>query len=88
MANNRISKLDADLSKYIPNLKSLVLNNNQICELCDLDPLMGFVKLEFLSLLDNVVVNAKHYRLYVIHRIRSVRILDFQKVKEKVRCQL
>lgn len=37
------------------------------------------------SLLRNPVTNKKHYRLYVINKLPQIRVLDFQKVKLKVR---
>lgn len=30
------------------------------------------------------MANKKHYRLYLIHKVPQVRVLDFQKVKLKV----
>lgn len=36
------------------------------------------------SVLRNPVTNKKHYRLYLIHKVPQVRVLDFQKVKLKV----
>jgi len=32
----------------------------------------------------NPVTTKKHYRLYVIHKLPNVRLIDFQKVKLKV----
>ena len=36
------------------------------------------------SLMRNPVTTKKHYRLYVIHKVPSVRVLDFQRVKQQV----
>ncbi|KAF9097243.1 U2 small nuclear ribonucleoprotein A' [Mortierella sp. GBA35] len=85
LSNNRISKIDSDLSNYLPNLNTLVLTNNAITELSDLQGLNGCKFLEYLSLLDNPVTKKKYYRLYVIWRLPSVRILDFVKVSKKER---
>ncbi|KAJ3122634.1 U2 small nuclear ribonucleoprotein A' [Nowakowskiella sp. JEL0407] len=85
LANNRISKIDPEITTYVPNLKSLILTNNQFQELGDLDPIAGFKKLEYLSLVDNPVALKKHYRLYLIHRCPNVRIVDFRRVKLKER---
>ncbi|OTF80379.1 U2 small nuclear ribonucleoprotein A-like protein [Euroglyphus maynei] len=59
--------------------------NNQLQELGDIDPLAGFKKLTTLALMGNPVSTKKHYRLYVIHRIPSLRLLDFKKVKNRER---
>ena len=67
MSNNRISKVEKDIHLYLPGLKSLILNNNSLTELGDLDPI-GYLKLEHLSCIDNVVANKQYYRLYIIHR--------------------
>lgn len=72
------------LGEVIPNLETLVLTNNHIQEIGDLDPLAEFPKLTYLSLLSNPVANKQHYRLYVIHKLPSLRVLDFRKVKQKV----
>jgi U2 small nuclear ribonucleoprotein A' len=37
-----------------------------------------------LSLLNNPITQAKNYRVYVISRIPSLKVLDFQKVSKKV----
>eukprot|EP00842_Homolaphlyctis_polyrhiza_P002464 jgi/Hompol1/3218/HPOL_001536-RA len=85
LANNRLSKIDSDLSKQLPNLATLVLSNNQIVDLADLDALISLEHLNHLALLDNPVALKRYYRLYVIHRCPSVRILDFRRVREKER---
>lgn len=59
--------------------------NNQIQELGDLDPLSKCSKLEFLALHGNPVCLKKHYRLYLIHRLPALRVLDFKKIKIKER---
>ena len=84
VSNNRIAKIDVDLAKWIPNLAVLILNNNQLSELGDLVPLENLTQLKLLSLLDNPVIHKKHYRDFVIHKCPRVRVLDFQRVTEKV----
>jgi len=37
------------------------------------------------SLLDNVVAKKPHYRLYIIHKLPKLKLLDFRKIKEKER---
>ena len=85
LANNRIQKIESNLSKYLPNLKHLVLQGNQIAELGDLEPLMHFEKLKTLVLKDNLVYLKPHYRLFMIHKCPQIVNLDYMKVKEKVR---
>lgn len=82
--NNRISRIDLDLPKSLPNLESLILTNNQIQELGDLDVLSDMKNLKYLSLIDNPVVTKKYYRLFVINRCPNLRMLDFRKVKAAV----
>jgi U2 small nuclear ribonucleoprotein A' len=84
LANNRIGRIDSQLDDYIPNLATLVLTNNLIQELGDLEPLTKCRKLEYLSLLDNPVTKKKYYRLYIIHKIPSIRVLDFKRVRKTV----
>ncbi|KAG4101463.1 U2 small nuclear ribonucleoprotein a [Neocallimastix lanati (nom. inval.)] len=79
--NNRISRIDLNLPKTLPNLESLILTNNQIQELGDLDVLGDMKNLKYLSLMDNPVVTKKYYRLFVINRCPSLRMLDFKKVR-------
>lgn len=83
--NNRIVRIEENIHKNIPNIQELYMTNNEIAELADLDNLVGFKKLEFLSLLRNPVTHLKEYRSYVIHRMPHVRVLDFRKVKQRER---
>lgn len=85
ISNNRINKVEVHLGKNLPNLQTLVLNNNQLSELGDIDALGDIKTLKYLSLMDNPVTKKQHYREYVIHRIPSLRLLDFRKVTEKER---
>lgn len=79
--NNRISKIDSGLSQYLPNLHTIILTNNALSELGDLEPLVELTSLTRLSLLDNPVTKKQHYRLYVIYKLKNLRVLDFNKVK-------
>jgi len=83
--NNRINRLADRLEESLPNLEWLILTNNALQELGDVDPLAALTKLECLCLLNNPVATKKHYRLYVIHKMPQVRLLDFRKVKLKER---
>ncbi|XP_009287757.1 PREDICTED: U2 small nuclear ribonucleoprotein A', partial [Aptenodytes forsteri] len=85
MNNNRICRIGESLEQALPSLTELILTNNNIAELGELDPLSTIKSLTYLSILRNPVTNKKHYRLYVIHKVPQVRVLDFQKVKLKER---
>lgn len=85
ICNNRISVIDPQVAKALPNLESLVLTNNYFRELEELEPLQHFKSLRRLSLLDNLVTKKENYRLYVIHLLPKLKILDFCKVKKQVK---
>lgn len=72
------------IAEFLPNLHTLVLTNNRIVNLVEIDPLASLPKLHFLSLLDNNITKKPNYRLYVINKLKSLRVLDFKKVKNKV----
>jgi len=83
--NNRIARIGEDLGDALPNLETLVLTGNRLTNLADLDNLSSFANLTRLSLLDNTVCKKGNYRLYVIHRLPKLKLLDFSKVKQKER---
>lgn len=85
LANNRIQTISPSLHLSAPNLTTLVLTNNDIGDLGDLEPLKEFKHLTFLSLIGNPVRDKKWYREWLAWRIPSLRVLDFQKIREKVR---
>jgi U2 small nuclear ribonucleoprotein A' len=62
-----------------------VLTNNAITELGDLEPLRELRSLKYLSLLGNPVREKKWYREWLAWRIPSLRVLDFQRIRDKVR---
>ena len=62
------------------------MTNNKLSKLEDLTRIAASCKsLQRLSLLGNLVTQLPNYRLYVIHLIPSLRVLDFQKVTSKER---
>ncbi|UVC54072.1 leucine-rich repeat, typical subtype containing protein [Theileria orientalis] len=85
LAGNRVSKIADDIGSCLPNLSSLVLTNNSITTVSQLEPLFKCKSLERLSLLDNHVVAVPHFREYLIHKIPSLKYLNFTKVKRKER---
>lgn len=84
LANNRIHRIEPNLHEHVPNLTTLILTNNSIQELGDLACLANCRRLTYLSLLDNPVTKKKHYRLYLIHKLPKLRVLDFLKIKKAV----
>jgi U2 small nuclear ribonucleoprotein A' len=83
--NNKISRIEAGLGSSLPHLDTLVLTNNKLSNLPDIIPLAEFPSLRYLSLLDNMVSKKQHYRLYVIHKLPRLKVLDFRKIKQKER---
>lgn len=66
-------------------MHTLVLTNNAIGELGDLEPLRALPNLRHLSLLGNPVRERKWYREWIAWRLPHVRVLDFQRIRDKVR---
>lgn len=83
--NNRICRIGENLQESLPSLESIILTNNQIQELGDVDTLFTVKSLVSLSLLKNPVASKKYYRLYVIHKLPQLRLLDFRKIRLKER---
>lgn len=84
---NRISSISPDLHKSIPNLQSLSLISNAIASTSAFEPLRHFKKLESLYLKENPVTSTENYRLFLIHLVPSLKVIDFEKVKAKERQQ-
>jgi len=85
--NNHISKIAAGLSDSIPKLETLILTNNRLVNLHDIEPLADLTSLRTLSLMDNVIAKKPHYRLYVIHKLPWLELLDFKKIKARERAE-
>lgn len=85
--NNRITRINPNIGEFLPNLHTLVLTNNRLVNLVEIDPLASLPKLQFLSLLDNNITKKPNYRLYVINKLKFLRVLDFKKVKNKERME-
>ncbi|CAN4088643.1 unnamed protein product [Withania somnifera] len=87
MNNNRVTRINPNIGEFLPKLHTLILTSNRLTNLVEIDPLASLPKLEFLSLLDNKITKKPNYRLYVIHKLKSLRLLDFRKVKQKERLE-
>jgi len=85
LANNRVVSISPSLHLSAPNLTSLILTNNTIAELGDLEPLLEVRTLKYLSLLSNPVRERKWYREWLVYRLKSLRVLDFQRIREQER---
>uniref|UniRef100_A0A915Q5Z4 Probable U2 small nuclear ribonucleoprotein A' n=1 Tax=Setaria digitata TaxID=48799 RepID=A0A915Q5Z4_9BILA len=81
MHNNRVQEIMPNIGEVLPSLKTLALTNNNLCELGDIDPLATCQKLEYLTLIGNPLTHKPQYRLYVIYKVPSVRVLDFKRVR-------
>ena len=84
MNNNYVARI-GKVAENVPNMNCLVLTNNRIIFLGEIDNISLFKKLEHLSLIDNPVSIKQNYRLYVIHKIPSLKTLDYKKVTKKER---
>lgn len=85
--NNRITRINPNIGEFLPKLHTLILTNNRLVNLVEIDPLASLPNLKVLSLLDNSITKKPNYRLYVIHRLKGLRLLDFRKVKHKERIE-
>lgn len=83
--NNRIITIADDLAERLPNLEDVILTNNNIQSLGEIHKLASLKRLTRLSLLKNPVTTTQNYRLYVIHKIPQLRVIDFERVKLKER---
>lgn len=83
LSNNKITFIEKDFSKLCPSLENLILINNQISSYKEIDNISSCKTLVRLSLIDNIITNLNKYRQYIIYKIPSLRVLDFQKVKLK-----
>ncbi|KIJ68633.1 hypothetical protein HYDPIDRAFT_147018 [Hydnomerulius pinastri MD-312] len=85
LANNRIASISPSIHLSAPNLTTLVLTGNNVSELGDLEPLKELKSLKYISLLGNPVREKKWYREWLAWRIPSLRVLDFQRIRDKER---
>ncbi|KAF8343768.1 leucine-rich repeat-domain-containing protein [Cantharellus anzutake] len=85
LANNSIHSIHPSIPTSVPNLTTLTLTNNAFAELGDLEILGKCTKLEYLALLGCPVREKKWYRQWVIFNCRSLRVLDFERIKDKER---
>ena len=81
LSNNRLSKIESGLSTCIPNIQTLILQNNMIEDIADLEPLRELKHLKYLSLVGNPVTKKPNYRMNLISILPQLKALDFQVIK-------
>ncbi|CCH45666.1 putative U2 small nuclear ribonucleoprotein [Wickerhamomyces ciferrii] len=87
VAKNRIQNIQDDFYTTVPKLTSLSLVSNKILNFKSLLPLKELKNLENLYLLNNPISQKDNYRLKIIWLLPSLKILDFNKIKESERTQ-
>ncbi|KAF7339998.1 U2 small nuclear ribonucleoprotein A [Mycena venus] len=85
LANNKVSHISPSIHISVPNLTTLVLTNNNFTELGDLEPLKELRFLKYVSLIGNPVREKKWYREWLAWRLPGLRVLDFQRIRDKER---
>ncbi|KAH8930109.1 L domain-like protein [Atractiella rhizophila] len=83
--NNPLNHINPHLGFNLVNLKHLSMMGCEFREFSQLLPLFALPSLQSLTLYGNPVKNAKYYREFLIFGCKKLRILDFQKVKDKER---
>ncbi|GKC64616.1 U2 small nuclear ribonucleoprotein A' [Tanacetum coccineum] len=78
-----------DLKEFLPQLHTLVLTSNLLDNFVEINPLASLPKLQYLSLLGNNITKKPNYRLYVIHKLKFLLLLDSKKSnKSDILCVL
>lgn len=87
LGGNGINHVDGkNLKKNLPGLTTVILSGNGVKGWNVIGELgSGCPKMNFLSLVGNPVTRRQHYRLYTIHKMPTLQVLDFQKVKQSER---
>ena len=84
-SRNKISSIADNLADQLPNLESLVLNDNDLASLDALEPLRTLPRLTRLSVQNNPVMHESDARLALIHRLPQLRLLNFNRVRQAER---
>lgn len=82
LARNRIRVLSHNFASELYNLETVSLINNFIRSPKELTGITTIKNLKELYLSGNPITNLKHYRLWVIWKFPTLKILDFEKVKK------
>lgn len=73
------------MSQALSELDTLLLPRNNIASLADIAALRGCSKLTHLNLLHNPVTRRAHYRLFTVHTLPQLVMLDCQKICQSER---
>ncbi|XP_072521346.1 centriolin isoform X2 [Salminus brasiliensis] len=87
LANNSIEQVPLWLAKKLRSLQSLNLQNNKIFSLHELSKLKLLKNLTKLMLADNPVADLAHYRLFLVFHLRSLELLDGDRITQHEREQ-
>ena len=86
--NNKIHQISPNFCDDCPRMQNLMLANNSLISMEQVEIIAkSCPNLVRLSLHGNIVSNLPNYRLYSIHLLPKLRVLDFQKVTEKERAE-
>lgn len=85
--NNRINYLASDIHVKLPNLEEISLINNEIRSLTNLKRLEKCMVLKYLHLVRNPITRDPNYRKYAIYAIKSLKFLDYNRIKDKERAE-
>lgn len=84
LSNNLVSRIEPRLAFSIPRLTSLTMTNNQVASFAQLVALAKFPMLEFVTFIGNPVARKQYYREFIVWKCKSLRVLDFTRVTQKV----
>ncbi|XP_017546672.1 centriolin isoform X3 [Pygocentrus nattereri] len=87
LASNSIEQVPFWLAKKLRSLQTLNLQNNKIFSLHELSRLKLLKNLTELMLADNPVSDLAHYRLFLIFHLRSLAMLDGERISKHEREQ-
>ncbi|CAK7901459.1 U2 small nuclear ribonucleoprotein A' [[Candida] anglica] len=85
LAKNSIVSIDSNFAESVPRLESLTLNENNITKFSALKGLNGCNNLRELTLMGNKVTSLPNYRNFISWLVPTLKVLDFQKIKDQER---
>ena len=85
--HNAIRRISPALHSALPRLSHLALSHNQLAQHTDLAPLAHCAKLVWLDVTGCPLARLPDYRLRVLHVLPRLRVLDYNKVKQRERLE-
>jgi U2 small nuclear ribonucleoprotein A' len=85
LARNKIAAIGEQVASNAPNLTSLVLTENELSNIDSLRPLQPLAHLIRLTVVDNPIMQVPDARLAIIHLLPQLRVLNFQRVRQRER---